>query len=47
MCDEVYKAELVCVVSESPMLPESVSRCKVTAYALCAVRHSEKVDRYL
>ena len=41
LCDEVCLAELVCVVSESPMLPESVSRCKVTAYALCAVRHSE------
>ena len=46
LCDEVCKAELVCVVGEPPMLPESVSRSEVTD-ALCTVRHCEEVDRYL
>ena len=46
LCDEVRQAELVCVVSEPPMLPESVSWSEVTD-ALCTIRHSEKVDRYL
>ena len=46
LCNEVCKAELVCVISESPMLPEAVSWSEVTD-ALCTVRHSEEVDRYL
>ena len=46
LCNEVYKAELVCVIGESPMLPESVSWSEVTD-ASCPVRHSEEVDRYL